>query len=98
MKSYIAFTEEYLIRFIIQTMMLIIYNQASMDTHTILKQYFQRLIIQHKAKFKHYIYDLGLRNVIAVTLFTFGICFSVIVPIVVPIMALLCWLCVSIQV
>lgn len=50
-------------------------------------------MIQHKSKFKHYIYDLSLRNVIAVTIFTFGICFSIIVPIMIPFVAILAWIC-----
>ena len=66
-----------------------------MDTRVVVKQYVQRVLSQHKSKFQHYLYDLGLRNVIALTLYTFGICFSVLVPLTVPICALVFWLSVS---
>ena len=72
--------------------MLIIWFQFTSDTHTILKAYYQRMVIQYKSKFKHYIYDLGMRVVIATTMLTCGICFSVIVPITVPICAVMFWI------
>lgn len=43
-------------------------------------------------KFKHYLYDLGLRNVLAVTMFTLGLVCSVLVPLVMPVCAVLFYL------
>lgn len=43
-------------------------------------------------KFKHYLYDLGLRNVLAVTLFTLGLCCSVIIPMAMPLCAIIFYL------
>lgn len=40
-------------------------------------------------KFNHFLYDLGLRNVLAVTMFTLGLCCSVLVPIAMPFCAIL---------
>ena len=45
--------------------------------------------MQDKSKFKHYLHDLGLRNAIAVTMFSFAMCFSVLVPVTMPLCALL---------
>lgn len=44
---------------------------------------------RNKNKFKHYLYDLGLRNVLAVTLFTIGLCCSVLIPLAMPLCAIL---------
>jgi hypothetical protein len=35
------------------------------------------------------LHDLGLRNVLAVTIFSFGLCFSILVPLTMPIMLVL---------
>jgi len=88
-QRFICYSEEYLIRFLIQSIMFIILFQLTTDTHTILKAYFSRLIIQFKSKFKHYIYDLGIRFVVAVTMFTCGLCFSILAPVTTPISALM---------
>ena len=44
-------------------------------------------MVTGRNKFKHYLYDLGLRNVIAVSMFTLGLCSAVLVPLALPICA-----------
>ena len=55
----------------------------------ILKTFLSGIMTVGRTKFKHYLYDLGLRNVLAVTMFTLGLTFSVLVPLVIPLCALL---------
>ena len=87
----IAYTDEYLLRFALQAIILVSLFHMCSDTRTILKAFLQSFT-KGKSKFKHYLYDLGLRNVIAVTMFTFGICWSVIIPVAMPLCAILFWL------
>ena len=83
----IAFTEELLLRFLLQAIVVIIFFQWQSDPRKILKTFLSSFMITGRNKFKHYLYDLGLRNVLAVTMFTLGLACSVIVPLALPICA-----------
>lgn len=86
---YIAFFEEMILRFLLQAIMVIVWFQQRSDSHTILKTFLSGFMVTGRNKFKHYLYDLGLRNVIAVTMFTMGLCCSVVIPVTSPFCAIL---------
>ena len=46
-------------------------------------------MVTGRNKFKHYLFDLGLRNVLAVSMFTLGLCCSVVTPLALPVCAIL---------
>ena len=69
--------------------MAIIYFQWRSDSRAILKAFLQGFMVTGRNKFKHYLYDLGLRNVLAVSMFTLGLGFSVLIPLAMPICAIL---------
>ena len=85
----IAYTEELLLRFILQAIIVVIFFQWMSDPRVILKTFLSGFMSLGRNKFKHYLYDLGLRNVLAVTMFTLGLTFSVLVPLVMPLCAML---------
>mmetsp|Transcript_1317 Transcript_1317/g.1785 ORF Transcript_1317/g.1785 Transcript_1317/m.1785 type:complete len:179 (+) Transcript_1317:1726-2262(+) len=85
----IAFVEEVLLRFLLQAIMAVIFLQWRSDSRTILKTFLSSLLVTGRNKFKHYLYDLGLRNVLAVTMFTMGLCCSVLIPLAMPICTIL---------
>ena len=83
----IAYSEELLLRFILQAIVVIIFFQWRSDPRKILKTFLSKFMITGRNKFKHYLYDLGLRNVLAATMFTLGLVCSVIIPLALPICA-----------
>ena len=87
----IAYVDEVFIRFLAQVLMAVIILQWRSDSQTIIKTFLQSMDDRghNKNKFKHYLYDLGLRNVLAVTLFTIGLCCSVLIPLAMPLCAIL---------
>ena len=87
----ISYFEEYLLRFTLQAMIMICLFQFSINHRTIVKAFLQSFA-KGKSKFKHYLYDLGLRNVIATVIFTLGLCCSIIIPVSMPLFAVLFWL------
>ena len=87
----IAYTEEYLLRFVLQAILMVCLFQLCSSTRSILKAFLQSFA-KGKSKFKHYLYDLGLRNVLAVTMLTAGLCCSVVIPLAMPLFAVLFWL------
>ena len=91
MTDIISYFEEYLLRFTLQAIIMICLFQYTVDSRTIVKAFLQSLS-NGKSKFKHYLYDLGLRNVIATVLFTLGLCSSIIIPVSMPLFAILFWL------
>lgn len=93
----IAYTEEFLLRFIMQAIMVVILFQWRSDPRVILKTFLSGFMTVGRNKFKHYLYDLGLRNVMAVTMFTVGLTCSVLVPLTMPLCALLFFLCYAID-
>lgn len=72
--------------------MVVVVFQWRSDPHIILKTFLSGFMLTGRNKFKHYLYDLGLRNVIAVSMFTLGLCCSVIVPLALPFCAILFYL------
>jgi len=86
---FIAFFEEMILRFLLQAIMAVVWVQWRSDSHTILKTFLSGCLETGRTKFKHYLYDLGLRNVVAVTMFTTGLCCSVLIPITSPFCAIL---------
>ena len=85
----IAYTEEFLLRFIAQATLVVLFFQWKSDPRTILKSFLSSFMLTGRNKFKHFLYDLGLRNVLAVTMFTLGLSCSVLVPLAMPFCALL---------
>jgi hypothetical protein len=49
-------------------------------------------MVTGRNKFKHYLFDLGLRNVLAVSMFTMSLCCSVVIPLALPVSAIFFWL------
>lgn len=88
----IAYSEEMLLRFMLQAILVVILFQWRSDPHTILKTFLSSFMVTGRNKFKHYLFDLGLRNVLAVVMFTLGLCCSVIIPMAMPICTILFWL------
>lgn len=82
-----AYTEELLLRFLLQAIVVVILFQWRSDAATIVKTFLSSLKLTGRTKFKHYLYDLGLRNVLAVTMFTLGLCCAVVVPLATPLCA-----------
>ena len=93
----IAYTEELLVRFILQAIMVLIFFQWRSDPRTIIKTFLSSLMLTGRNKFKHYLYDLGLRNVLAVTMFTLGLCCSVLIPLAMPFCAIFFYLAYAID-
>ena len=93
----IAYSEELLLRFILQAIMILILFQWLSDPGTIVKTFLSSLYATGRTKFKHYLYDLGLRNVLAVTMFTLGLICSVIIPLAMPLCALFFYLAYAID-
>jgi hypothetical protein len=85
----IAYLEELMLRFVLQAIMVVIFFQWRSDPRVILKTFLSGFMTLGRTKFKHYLYDLGLRNVMAVTMFTMGLTCSVLVPLVMPFCMLL---------
>lgn len=85
----IAFSEEQILRYLLQAIMGVIWFQWRSDSRTILKTFLSSFMVTGRNKFKHYLYDLGLRNVLAVTMFTMGLGCSVLIPLAMPICAIL---------
>lgn len=88
----IAYIEEFLLRFIAQSIVAVIFFQWRSDPRVILKTFLSGFMTVGRNKFKHYLYDLGLRNVMAVTMFTIGLTCSVLVPLALPLCSLLFFL------
>ena len=88
----IAYSEEMLLRFMLQAILVVILFQWRSDPHTILKTFLSSFMVTGRNKFKHYLFDLGLRNVLAVSMFTLGLCCSVIIPMAMPICTIFFWL------
>ena len=84
----VAYTDEYVLRFLFQSFMIILFFQWRSDPLTIYSS-FRTSIMQGRNKFNHFLYDIGLRNVLAVTVFTLGLSCSVLIPLVTPLCALL---------
>jgi len=77
--------------------MVLIFFQWKSDPATIVKTFLSSLMITGRNKFKQYLYDLGLRNVLAVTMFTLGLCCSVIIPMATPLCAVFFFLAYAID-
>lgn len=69
--------------------MAVIWVQYQCDSRVILKAFLSSFMVTGRNKFKHYLYDLGLRNVLAVTMFTMGLGCSILIPLAMPICAIL---------
>ena len=93
----IAYTEELLLRFILQAIMVLILLQWRSDPGTIVRTFLSSLNVTGRYKFKHYLYDLGLRNVLAVTMFTLGLYCSVMIPLATPLCAIFFYLAYAID-
>ena len=94
----LAYSEEYFIRFIAQSIMIVIIFQLLSDSETILKAFLSMLKVPGKSKFKHFLYDLGLRNALAISLFTLCLVTSIIIPITSFFALLLFWTTVSVAI
>mmetsp|Transcript_80331 Transcript_80331/g.111238 ORF Transcript_80331/g.111238 Transcript_80331/m.111238 type:complete len:90 (+) Transcript_80331:2072-2341(+) len=46
------------------------------------------LQVSGKTKFKHFMYDISYRSTVAVCMYTFGLCFSVLYPLLMPLVFL----------
>ena len=57
-----------------------------MASETIIKAINDQLKINGKYKFLHFVHDLGLRCSTAVVLFTFGLTYCLVIPLVAPLM------------
>jgi hypothetical protein len=77
----VAYIDEYYIRFILQAASALIALQQITDSDTIIKAFLSSYKVPGKTKFKHFLYDLGLRNCLAVTFFTLCLFASLMVPI-----------------
>ena len=69
--------------------MIIAYFQATVKAELVLKAFLGMLKVNGKNKFEHFLYDLGLRYALAAAVFAVGLVFSVAVPLVCPVVALL---------
>ena len=62
-----------------------------------MRTFLSSLNVTGRYKFKHYLYDLGLRNVLAVTMFTLGLYCSVMIPLATPLCAIFFYLAYAID-
>jgi len=69
--------------------MIFIYFQATIASETVIKAINDQLKVNGKYKFSHFVHDLGLRCITAVTLFGFGLILSLLMPLLAPVMLLL---------
>lgn len=65
------------------------YFQATIKSETVIKAVLCQMKVNGKYKFSHFQHDLGLRCCFAVVLWCFGIIYSLLVPIIAPIMMLI---------
>ena len=77
-------------------MVLVLFQWRS-DPGTIVRTFLSSLNVTGRYKFKHYLYDLGLRNVLAVTMFTLGLYCSVMIPLATPLCAIFFYLAYAID-
>jgi len=66
--------------------------QATTKSEKVLKVFLDMLKVNGKNKFSHFVYDMGLRNALAVTLFGLGLVFSLVVPLVCFVMSFIFFL------
>jgi hypothetical protein len=76
----IAYSDEFFIRYIMQAVFVLIVLQYMSDSETILNTFVSMLKVPGKSKFKHFLYDLGLRNALAVTFYSLCLYSSLMVP------------------
>lgn len=77
----LAYSNEYFLRYMTQVVFVIICLHWYCDSETILKAFLSMLKMPGKYKFKHFLYDLELRNALAVAFYTLCLFLSLIVPI-----------------
>jgi len=61
--------------------MILIVLQYFCDTDTMIKAFLSAIKLPGKSKFKHFLYDLSLRNAVIVTLYTLYLFTSLLFPI-----------------
>jgi len=88
----VAYSEEYFLRFVLQAIMVVIWFNFQADAETMIKALLSTMKVPGKNKFKHFLHDLGLRNAIALTIFTLSLVASVLIPLIVLPVALLFWI------
>jgi len=88
----LAYTEEYFLRYILQCFVVIVWIQFSVKPETILKAFMSMLKVNGKNKFKHFLFEINLKNALAISVYSLCLTFSVAVPIITPFAALLFWL------
>eukprot|EP00347_Sterkiella_histriomuscorum_P016017 403354814 len=88
----ISNTHEFFMRFILQVLMIAILWQIFFKPRQIIKSFHEMLTAGQKYKFKHWFYDIGFRNAIAVSLFIFTLFFSITIPLILPIASLIFFL------
>jgi hypothetical protein len=70
----------------LQIIVLILYFQVTIKSETVVKAVLCQLKVNGKYKFSHFQHDLGLRCCLAVVIFCLGLTYSLLIPIISPIM------------
>ena len=78
-----------MLRFILQAMMLVIFYQWKSDPQKIQATLLSKWTLSGYNKFKQFLYGLGLRAALAVTIWTLGMCCALFIPLALPLCSLL---------
>jgi hypothetical protein len=76
----IAYNNEYILRYLTQAITVLIGLHFMSDSETILKAFVSSYKVAGKSKFKHFLYDLGLKNALAVTFYTLCLLMVLLIP------------------
>mmetsp|Transcript_44378 Transcript_44378/g.32431 ORF Transcript_44378/g.32431 Transcript_44378/m.32431 type:complete len:337 (+) Transcript_44378:1439-2449(+) len=85
----ISYSQFYYISYLFELILIMILYQLLVSPEKILKAFHQMLSANGKIKFKHWVYDLGFKYSVFISLFIFALFFSVIVPIFLPLCTLI---------